>query len=191
MPASETYTAILDTARRLFVKQGYTATSMRQLAAEAGIGKATIYHHFPDKEALVLALLQRDIASTEQTLQLVREESDPTERIRVAAKASMDFLTESASIIQIVRREVPSGRDQMQAGFNLFFVEFMDLLAEGIQRGIAQGIFRSVDARESARVLMTMLQGNFAMAYLGGVRPVSSQQAVDSLLDIFFHGIDA
>ena len=54
----ETYEKILSTARRLFVKQGYTATSMRQVAESAGIGKATIYHHFPDKRAIVMALLQ-------------------------------------------------------------------------------------------------------------------------------------
>lgn len=38
---------------------------------------------------------------------------------------------------------------------------------------------------------MTMIQGNFAMAYLSGVRAQSSQEAAKSMLDIFFHGIDA
>jgi AcrR family transcriptional regulator len=191
MPASETYSAILETARRLFIKQGYTATSMRQLAAEAGIGKATIYHHFPDKEAVAMALLESDTAGLEKTLLLLREQSDPRERIRVAASASIDYLYDSVSIIQIIRREVPRGRDQMKAGFTTFFVSFIDLLAEAIQSGVDQGFFRPVDARESARIFMTMLQGNFAMAYLGGVRPQSPQQAAESLLDIFFHGINA
>ncbi|NMC78544.1 MAG: helix-turn-helix transcriptional regulator, partial [Chloroflexi bacterium] len=58
MTTSETYSRIMQIARRLFVQQGYTATSMRQVAGEAGIGKATIYHHFPDKQAVVMALLQ-------------------------------------------------------------------------------------------------------------------------------------
>jgi AcrR family transcriptional regulator len=56
--SSDTRNTILQVANRLFVRQGYTATSTRQIAEEAGIGKATIYHHFPDKQAIVLALLE-------------------------------------------------------------------------------------------------------------------------------------
>ena len=138
--AAETYDKILSTARRLFVQQGYTATSMRQVAETAGIGKATIYHHFPDKQSIVMALLRHNITRMDETLQRVRTESDPRRRIQVAAEASVDFLFESADILQIARREVPGGRDQMQSGFTTFFREYMALLADAIQRGTEQGI---------------------------------------------------
>ena len=51
--------AILDAADRLFRSQGYTATSMRQIAAEAGFGRAVsgLYNHYPNKEAIFAALL--------------------------------------------------------------------------------------------------------------------------------------
>jgi len=164
---------------------------MRQIAAEAGIGKATIYHHFPDKQAIVMALLQKNIARMDEALQLVRAEDDPRERIRVAATASVNFLFESADIMQIVRREVPGGRDQMQSEFLDFFQEYMALLADAIRRGTKQGIFRAVDPTDAARVLMTMIQGTFAMAYLSGGHPQSSQEAAAALLDVYFQGIDA
>jgi hypothetical protein len=45
--------------RPLFIQKGYTATSMREIAAEVGIGKATIYYHFPDKEAIASALIHQ------------------------------------------------------------------------------------------------------------------------------------
>ena len=191
MPAEDTYQKILASARRLFITQGYTATSMRQLAQESGIGKATIYHHFPDKEALAMALLQLDLQVMDKALQLIRDEQDPHKRIRVAATASIEFLHKSMPLIQIIRREIPQGRDKMQLRYNTFLTELMKLLAEGIQRGMDSGEFRQTDARESARILMTMLQGNFAMVYLGGVQPQSPQQAIESLLDVFFHGIEA
>ena len=191
MTASETYDKILRITRRLFVQKGYTATSMRQVAAEAGIGKATIYHHFPNKQAIVLALLQKNIACMDEALQLVQDEGDPRQRIQVAATASVKFLFEAADIMQIVRREVPGGRDQMQAGYLNFFQEYMALLADAVRRGTEQGIFRPVDPTNAARVLMTMIQGTFAMAYLGGGRPQSSEEAAAALLDIYFQGIDA
>jgi len=50
---------ILVAAERLFRRQGYAATSMRQIAAEAGFGRAVsgLYNHFPSKEAIFTALL--------------------------------------------------------------------------------------------------------------------------------------
>ena len=189
--APETYDKILQAARRLFVKQGYTATSMRQISEAAEIGKATIYHHFTDKKAIVLALLKKNTASMEEALQLVRAETDPRRRIQVATQTSVKYLFEAVDIMQIVRREVPGGRDQLQTGYMTFFQEYMALLVDALRRGVERGIFRPVDPPAAARVLMTMIQGTFAIAYLSGERAQSAEQAAAALLDIYFQGIDA
>ncbi|WP_306602293.1 TetR/AcrR family transcriptional regulator [Geothrix sp. 21YS21S-2] len=49
--------AILEAALRLFSKQGYRGTSIREIAAEAGLSTGNVYHHFPDKETLFTTLL--------------------------------------------------------------------------------------------------------------------------------------
>jgi AcrR family transcriptional regulator len=49
---------ILAAARELFVSSGYQETSMAQIAREAGVARATIYNNFPDKVALLAALVQ-------------------------------------------------------------------------------------------------------------------------------------
>lgn len=190
MTASETYDKILQTAHRLFVQKGYTATSMRQVAEEAGIGKATIYHHFPDKQAIAMALLEKRGARMDEALELVRAEQDPRERIRVAVTAYFNSLTESLDIMQIVRREVPSGRDMMQEGVISFLQESMALLADAVRRGTQQGVFRPVDPTQAATTLMTMVIGTFARTYLGGERPQLSEDAAAALLDIYLQGIE-
>jgi AcrR family transcriptional regulator len=190
MTAQETADRILKTASRLFVKKGYTATSMREIAAETGIGKATIYYHFPDKVSIVMALLQEMQSGMHKTLEVIRRETDPRSRIHVAAVVSVDFLFDSADFVQIARREVPNVREVMQAKIQKFFQEYIILLAESIQQGVDQGIFRPVDARQTARILLNMIQGTFAMAYLGGGKPSSSEAAARALLDVFFKGIE-
>ena len=50
---------ILDAALRLFSHRGYGATSVRDIAEEAGLSKGNVYHHFPDKETIFRALLER------------------------------------------------------------------------------------------------------------------------------------
>jgi AcrR family transcriptional regulator len=49
--------AILQAALRLFSKQGYRGTSIREIAEAAGLSTGNVYHHFPDKEALFTTLL--------------------------------------------------------------------------------------------------------------------------------------
>jgi AcrR family transcriptional regulator len=48
---------VLDAALALFSHQGYRATSMREIAEKAGVSTGNVYHHFKDKEAIFLELL--------------------------------------------------------------------------------------------------------------------------------------
>lgn len=50
---------ILDAALELFSRRGFRATSVRDIAAEAGVSTGNVYHHFPDKESLFRNLLDR------------------------------------------------------------------------------------------------------------------------------------
>jgi AcrR family transcriptional regulator len=52
---------ILEAAARLFAKQGFAATSTREIAARAGLRQASLFHYFPRKEAILGAVLDRAI----------------------------------------------------------------------------------------------------------------------------------
>jgi TetR/AcrR family transcriptional regulator, acrAB operon repressor len=48
---------VLDAALQLFSRQGYRATSVREIADAAGVSTGNVYHHFPDKESIFNTLL--------------------------------------------------------------------------------------------------------------------------------------
>ncbi|MDN3519139.1 TetR/AcrR family transcriptional regulator [Aquisalimonas lutea] len=50
---------LLDTAERLFYSEGFHATGVDRVVAEAGVARMTLYNHFPSKEALIEAVLDR------------------------------------------------------------------------------------------------------------------------------------
>ncbi|ACB74054.1 TetR/AcrR family transcriptional regulator [Opitutus terrae] len=50
---------LLDVANRLFYRQGYHATGIDTILAEAELAKMTLYHHFASKEELIVAALER------------------------------------------------------------------------------------------------------------------------------------
>ena len=49
---------LFHTAARLFYRHGYRATGVDTIASESGIGKMTLYRHYPSKDDLIVAFLQ-------------------------------------------------------------------------------------------------------------------------------------
>ena len=187
--ADDTRENIIRTARRLFIQNGYTATSMREIAEQAGIGKATIYHHFQDKETIFRTLMRMTSERIEDSYTLIASEQDPCQRIRVAARSSLGFLYDTADLLQIGRREVPGTRDEMVSSFATLFRKYSGLLEDAFQKGMQTGQFREIDARATALTFLNMIQGNFSMYYLTGLRVDTPERTADRLLDVFFNGI--
>lgn len=50
---------LLDTAERLFYEEGFHATGVDRVVAEAGVARMTLYNHFPSKDDLVQAVIER------------------------------------------------------------------------------------------------------------------------------------
>ena len=91
--------ALLDAATVVFARDGYSSASMREVALLAGITTVGLLHHFPNKEALLAALLERrDQRVTSRFQDLVTE---PTlEGFLKFLKLSMSFSIESAEECQ-------------------------------------------------------------------------------------------
>mgnify|MGYP000072066575 CR=1 FL=1 len=63
MPATDhkdTRERLIDAARRLALRKGFDRTSISELIAEAGVQRGSLYHYFPGKDDLGLAVLERD-----------------------------------------------------------------------------------------------------------------------------------
>ena len=85
---------ILDTARDLFVNEGYEAVSMRRIAQKIEYSPTAIYLHFKDKEALFQELCQNDFLRLAQAFGQISEIKDPVEQIRRIGRAYLDFSLE-------------------------------------------------------------------------------------------------
>ena len=62
-PEISTRERILSEGAKLFVARGYHGVSMREVAAAVGVTKPALYHHYADKEALFLAILNGALAT--------------------------------------------------------------------------------------------------------------------------------
>ena len=96
--------AIVDSAAHLFFHNGYAATSIEQVAADAGVSKVTIYNQFGDKRALFAAAVECECEKMRGHFSL---EAMPAgtirERLTAIGEAVFDFLFRS-EMIQFERR---------------------------------------------------------------------------------------
>ncbi len=67
---------IVAAAGRLFFAPGFGRVSMDDLARELGMSKKTIYRHFPDKHGLLTAVLDRQFAAVQRTLEAAAEDAE-------------------------------------------------------------------------------------------------------------------
>src|ERR1700761_5811766 len=83
--ASDTRTALLAAARRLFAAQGFDDTGTEQIVADARVTRGALYHHFRDKADLFRAVMAETAGSVAQQLvdeQLASEAPSPLAEIR-------------------------------------------------------------------------------------------------------------
>ncbi len=59
---------LLDTAARLFYARGVSNVGINEIIARAGVARMTLYHHFPSKDALIKAVLERRTAERDEWL---------------------------------------------------------------------------------------------------------------------------
>src|SRR6266700_667337 len=79
--------ATLDAAAALVAEHGLASVTMSQIAAETGIGRATLYKYFPDVEAILIAWHERQITRHLQHLAEARDAADPGKQLVAVLEA--------------------------------------------------------------------------------------------------------
>jgi AcrR family transcriptional regulator len=129
---------MLDAASRLFGTQRFHEVRMEDIAAEAGVGKGTLYRYFTDKEELFMALLERMARQFQDRIESLRQESDsPTIQLRALIGGIIDFFDQQPHLFDLLQRaEVMRGADYpwRQTRDSLIKL-FLDVLEDGKQRG--------------------------------------------------------
>jgi AcrR family transcriptional regulator len=87
--------ALLDTARRLFTRDGFQATRTEEIAEQAGLTRGALYHHFKDKEALFVAVHQEVLAEVAPLLW--RRSADPSASAWTLFRANSEIYLHAAS----------------------------------------------------------------------------------------------
>ena len=117
--AAETRRQILEAAQRLFEQQGYAATTMAAIEAEAGVALKTVYVAFETKSGVLRSLWHLLLRGDEgdapvaerQWYRAVLEEPDPERQVRLMAGSSRTVKERAGQMLGVIRSAAPVDPD--------------------------------------------------------------------------------
>ncbi|MBF0289758.1 MAG: TetR/AcrR family transcriptional regulator [SAR324 cluster bacterium] len=112
-PNSDTKTLVLDCAVPLFAQKGYTGVSMREIAKAVGIQAATLYYHFPNKEALHIATMAHAFSDKAEGMSAAMSEpGTPEERLRRFINLFTFLMSGDKDFRMLLQRELLDGDEE-------------------------------------------------------------------------------
>ena len=169
---------ILDATERLLARFGYRKMTMDDVAREAGIGKRTIYLHFPSKEEVALASIDRVVARLEERLwELARGTVPVHQRLRQMLLCRVLFRFDSVRDYSHSLNDLfESLRPAYMARRHRYFAREAAVFAAILEEGIAAGEFAAGDPLAHAHTLL--LATNALIPYSLSVHELGRRETV-------------
>jgi AcrR family transcriptional regulator len=170
----DTRAAILDAARSMFASGGFSATSVRAVAAKAGVDPALVHHYFGTKDDLFVAALQLPFDFREVLAPVIAQGPDgAAERLLPVFLAVWDDPELQTPLLALARSLTdPSSKELMRDGFLKVVIGPL---------GQALGID---DPVRRMPLVASQMMGLIFMRYLLQVEPIASMPA-DELVEVF------
>lgn len=147
-------------ALRCFTVSGFHGTSIRQIAAEAGLSVPGIYHHYPSKSAILVALCE---AAMHELLgashAAIAAGSTTLDRFERLIACLVQFHAEYGAIAFVTYSEIRSLPDDARERHLQARRDEQTLVTELVEQGVAEGIFAAPYPREAARAISTLCLG--------------------------------
>ncbi len=152
---------LLDSTRSTFARKGVANTSVEEIAAELGISKHTLYRRYPNKPALLEAVVERDLLRFRKALaEAAGQGADPLEALHDTARRYFLFGTDqdySAFYLSVIAEAVVSSslRERLAEWSGIA----LQPLKEAILSAQAANAIVPGDAAEICGILVDLLEG--------------------------------
>jgi len=181
--------AIVDATNSLLAKKGYDLMTMDEVAAEVGIAKASLYKHFPSKEALAAAAMIRLLENTLAFVRALPPEQPAIVRLKDVLRWALEVRKKGG--LPTLPSENTTLRDAL-LNDSRYITQLMDLnelMGELIEAARAQGAIRADLPTEV--VLFTIYARSYdpTLDYLRMNEQYDDQQVIGFLLSTCFDGL--
>ncbi|WP_019646116.1 TetR/AcrR family transcriptional regulator [Novispirillum itersonii] len=178
---------IVAIAADLFARDGFSTVTMEQIAAAADVAKATLYSHFPTKDAIAAAIVRADIATARpEMLGLIEAPGTTATRLEGLFEASVRWIDRHDGLFPAYLRHRfsqmanPAG-DHRRSGFGI-------ILTKVLEQGQAEGDIRPDISADALSDNLQMLYLGVTLRCLTDPDPAALRTDFQRILTLFLHG---
>jgi AcrR family transcriptional regulator len=181
---------IFDASVHLILKKGFKATSMREIAEAAGVGKSTLYDYFKSKDEILISYFEDAIQElTDQAREIIDQDLDISEKLRKILEMHLSYLIDNKNLYLKLTTEIQSLSIGSQKQIQTKRYVYQDLLGKLIEEGSKSGVFRPVNSVFASRSIFMML--TLAVFTSRPETLESPEVMMEEAISIFFEGIQA
>jgi AcrR family transcriptional regulator len=151
---------ILSSAQKLFGLYGAEKTSMREIADDLHMSKASLYYYFPDKENLYKAVIEKEQDEFLETLEKdIQDNPDPAESLRRYALNRLSYFKNLVNLGRIGPASIPDFKPLIANSFIAFREKEKKLVMQILEKGESRRQFKTNSTYDTATLFLDILRG--------------------------------
>jgi AcrR family transcriptional regulator len=148
---------ILRIAADKFGKQGYQATTLDEIAADAGISRAAFYLYFPSKEELLRRMYNQVISTSQAAIErIVAEDLSVPEKLRRIIRHQVRYMATNIPLSQVFFSEIFNLRPELGQWVRLANRTFGEVIERVVNEGVQKGELTPLHPKRFTYALMGM-----------------------------------
>ena len=180
---------ILAVARNLLAQYGYDGLSIRELANQAGLATATIYHHFRDKEDILLHVLEYDaLAAYEHNNSIVEGSLPIVEKFYALLRSYTKMLHENRLTALSTAQHLKSMKHHVPWFIERILPLLLEPLVAVFEQGMSQKVFRPIDSKKTAITTLGMMHSLCSFRVAMNI-DATNEEMVAHIGDVVLHGV--
>jgi len=191
--AERTRHRILDAAGQCFAAAGYAKTTVEQIALQAAVSKALVYHHFRGKEQILEAVLERTLDDWDEATQTANwpDGKSVLQGLAEMHRATLQYARDNPLLRALFQNDPLVLLDMRRsAAVRRSLDEFRAQLVDAIRAGVESGELRQdLDVERSADVVRMLHQSFIEHLFDTEWIDASDERLIDASLDVLFRGL--
>jgi TetR/AcrR family transcriptional regulator len=190
---------IIEAARNRFAHYGFSKVTMEEIAADVGMGKASLYYYFPKKEDLFKSVIQQEQdLFVEEIENLIRQNLTATKKLEDYVSKRLEYFQQLINLATLNVHSLVDIKSMFKELFKSFENQELHLLQKIFDEGKDKNEFDKSITDKTTRIFLHLLQGlrlrTIKSINVNRIEKVNYDELREEMLDfihIFSKGIKA
>jgi AcrR family transcriptional regulator len=151
---------IIEASQRRFGLYGIEKTSMREIADDLKLSKASLYYYFPDKESLYSAVVKKEQAEfLDKISERILSFNEPEQLLLEYANARLSYFRTLLNLSRLRFEDYSDLKPAFRETIQLFKEKEKEIIIKIFEKGMSKGIFFINDPDSTASLFLDLLKG--------------------------------